>query len=60
MSRSVRAHITVHTAAGPLVLMGYAAFSGHFGLLPIGLIWTTHIGMDRGTGYDSSTLNALQ
>jgi hypothetical protein len=41
----------VHTLAGPLALLGYAFFSGHMWLLPYGLIWIVHIGMDRMLGF---------
>jgi hypothetical protein len=41
----------VHTYALPLVLIGYAAYSGRLSLLPYGLIWTAHIGMDRVLGF---------
>jgi len=41
----------IHTLTGPLVLIGYSIFAGHFILLPYGLIWTAHIGMDRMLGF---------
>jgi hypothetical protein len=41
----------VHTLTGPLVLIGYSIFAMHFWLLPYGLIWTAHIGMDRMLGF---------
>ena len=41
----------VHTLTGPLVLLGYAVFTAHAGLLPYGLIWTAYIGMDRLLGF---------
>jgi len=41
---------TVHTLTGPLLLVAYALVAAHSALLPYGLIWTTHIGMDRMLG----------
>jgi hypothetical protein len=41
----------IHTVTGPLVLISYSIFAGHFILLPYGLIWTAHIGMDRMLGF---------
>jgi len=41
----------IHTLTGPLVLIGYSIFTAHFSLLPYGLIWTAHIGLDRMLGY---------
>lgn len=41
----------VHTLTAPLVLIGYSIFTVHFWLLPYGLIWTAHIGLDRMLGF---------
>jgi hypothetical protein len=41
----------VHTLTGPVVLIGYSIFTRHLWLLPYGLIWTAHIGMDRMLGF---------
>lgn len=41
----------VHTLTGPLLLLGCALLTAHAGLLPYGLIWTTHIGVDRMLGF---------
>lgn len=41
----------IHTLTGALVLIGYGIFTDHFSLLPYGLIWTAHVGMDRMLGY---------
>src|SRR5215813_2494339 len=39
----------VHTLIGPLLLIAYALLAAH-ALLPYGLIWTAHLGMDRMIG----------
>jgi hypothetical protein len=41
----------VHTLAGPLLLIGFSLFTARISLLPYGLIWTAHIGMDRALGF---------
>lgn len=41
----------VHTYVLPLLLIAYAVFARHQWLLPYGLIWTAHIGMDRVLGF---------
>jgi hypothetical protein len=41
---------SVHTLIGPLLLIGYALLTAHAALLPYGLIWTAHLGMDRMIG----------
>jgi hypothetical protein len=41
----------VHTLAGPLVLIGYATLERAPWLLSYGLIWTSHIGLDRLLGF---------
>src|SRR5215469_2339761 len=40
-----------HTLTSPLLLVAYALLTAHSALLPYGLIWTTHIGMDRMLGF---------
>jgi hypothetical protein len=51
MKIGARVYNLVHTLTGPLVLIGYSIFAMHFWLLPYGLIWTSHIGMDRMLGF---------
>ncbi|HYY30610.1 MAG TPA: DUF4260 domain-containing protein [Chthoniobacterales bacterium] len=41
----------VHTLVAPLVLIGISVASRQLWLVPYGLIWTAHIGMDRLFGY---------
>lgn len=41
----------VHTLAAPLLLIGFSVLTSRFSLLPYGLIWTAHIGMDRMLGF---------
>jgi hypothetical protein len=41
----------VHTYALPLLLIAYAVLAARLWLLPYGLIWTAHIGMDRVLGF---------
>ena len=41
----------VHTLTGPLLLLAYALLTAHAALLPYGLVWTTHLGMDRMLGF---------
>ena len=41
----------VHTLAGPLFLIGYAVLQRSPWLLAYGLIWTSHIGLDRLLGF---------
>lgn len=41
----------VHTLVGPILLMGFGLLTAHFTLVPYGLIWTAHIGMDRMLGF---------
>jgi Domain of unknown function (DUF4260) len=41
----------VHTLVGPLLLIGYAILAKAPGLLPYGLIWTSHVGLDRLLGF---------
>jgi hypothetical protein len=40
-----------HTMAGPFVIFTYSILTAHFFLLPYGLIWSAHIGMDRMLGF---------
>lgn len=40
-----------HTLVVPLLLIGVSIVSKQFWLLPYGLIWTAHIGVDRLFGY---------
>jgi hypothetical protein len=41
----------VHTYSLPLILCAYAIVASRPALLPFGLIWTAHIGMDRLLGF---------
>jgi hypothetical protein len=41
----------VHTYAMPLLVIACAVFAKELWLLPYGLIWTAHIGMDRMLGF---------
>jgi hypothetical protein len=41
----------VHTLAGPLLLIGYAVLGRSPWFLSYGLIWTSHIGLDRLLGF---------
>jgi hypothetical protein len=41
----------VHTYSLPLILFAYAIIAGKPVLLPYGLVWTAHIGMDRLLGF---------
>jgi hypothetical protein len=41
----------VHTLVAPLLLIGFSVAFKQFWLVPYGLIWTTHIGIDRLLGY---------
>jgi hypothetical protein len=41
----------VHTLVGPLVLIGFSVTDKQLWLVPYGLIWTAHIGVDRLLGY---------
>jgi hypothetical protein len=41
----------VHTLSGPIILIGYAFLGKSTWLLPYGLIWTSHIGLDRLLGF---------
>jgi hypothetical protein len=41
----------VHSLAGPLLLIGYAVLERSPWLLSDGLIWTSHIGLDRLLGF---------
>jgi hypothetical protein len=41
----------VHTLIGPLLLIAFSVLTARGWLLPYGLIWTTHIGMDRMLGF---------
>jgi uncharacterized protein DUF4260 len=41
----------VHTLIGPFLLIAYAFLGKSFWLLPYGLIWTSHIGLDRLLGF---------
>jgi len=45
------AYNLVHTLTGPLLLVGYSVATAHSRLLPYGLIWTAHIGLDRMLGF---------
>ena len=42
---------TIHTYVGPLVLGGYALFTGRPLPLLLALIWAAHIGFDRCLGF---------
>jgi len=44
-------YYAVHTLSGPLLLLAYAVLTAHTGLVPYGLIWTTHVAMDRMLGF---------
>jgi hypothetical protein len=41
----------VHTLIGPLLLIAYAVLEKSLWLLPYGLVWTSHIGIDRLLGF---------
>jgi hypothetical protein len=41
----------VHTLVGPLLLITFGVLTAHFTLMPYGLIWTAHVGMDRMLGF---------
>jgi hypothetical protein len=41
----------VHTLTGPFLLIGYAILEKTPWLLPYGLIWSSHIGLDRLLGF---------
>jgi hypothetical protein len=41
----------VHTFTGPLVLLGLSDFCDQTWMIPYGLVWTAHIGMDRMLGF---------
>ena len=41
----------VHTLVAPLVLTGFSIAHKQLWLVPYGLIWTAHIGVDRLLGY---------
>ena len=41
----------VHTLVAPLVLIGFSSACKQLWLVPYGLIWTAHIGMDHLFGY---------
>jgi hypothetical protein len=41
----------VHTLSGPIVLIACALLGKSTWLLPYGLIWTSHIGLDRLIGF---------
>jgi len=41
----------VHALTGPVLLLAYALLTANATLLPYGLIWTTHVGMDRMLGF---------
>jgi Domain of unknown function (DUF4260) len=41
----------VHTLTAPMVLIAYAVLGNSTWLLPYGLIWTSHIGLDRLLGF---------
>ena len=41
----------VHTLLGPVLLVACALLAEHPALLPYGLIWSTHLGMDRMLGF---------
>jgi Domain of unknown function (DUF4260) len=40
-----------HTLVAPLLLIAFSIFCQQFWLLPYGLIWTAHIGIDRLLGF---------
>jgi hypothetical protein len=46
-----RIYNLVHTLAGALIFIGAAVVTKHAALLPYGLIWLAHIGMDRMLGF---------
>jgi hypothetical protein len=41
----------VHTLVAPLLFIGFSVVYKQLWLLPYGLIWTAHIGVDRLLGY---------
>jgi Domain of unknown function (DUF4260) len=41
----------VHTLVAPLLLIGFSVAFTQLRLVPYGLIWTAHIGIDRLLGY---------
>jgi hypothetical protein len=41
----------VHTLTGPLLLIGYGVWQRSPWILSYGLIWTSHIGLDRMLGF---------
>jgi Domain of unknown function (DUF4260) len=41
----------IHTLTGPLLLIGFAVIGKSPQLLPYGLVWTSHIGLDRLLGF---------
>ena len=41
----------VHTLVAPLLLIGFSVAFKQLWLVPYGLIWTAHIGIDRLLGY---------
>jgi hypothetical protein len=41
----------VHTLVAPLLLIGFSVVSKQLWMVPYGLIWTAHIGIDRLLGY---------
>ena len=41
----------VHTLVGPLLLIGFSLMTTRIAVLPYGLIWTAHIGMDHMLGF---------
>jgi len=45
------AYNIVHTSTGPLILIGYSVLAAHPSLVPYGLIWIGHIGLDRMLGF---------
>jgi len=49
-----------HSYVGPAVLAGVAVAGSHSAWIPYVLIWTAHIGMDRGLGYGLKYFGAFQ
>lgn len=45
------AYNVTHSALGPVAVIGLGAGMGSELVLAIGLIWTTHVGIDRAIGY---------
>jgi hypothetical protein len=55
-----RIYNIVHSYTLPIVLGGIGYFSGIAWMLPVALIWATHIGIDRAVGYGLKYPSSLQ